>query len=108
MANLEYWCKESKAVVRKLRDLTRCKDKNLSWEVWCDWWLPSEGYADKGLIFLVSKNVSDDEAYSLGNYGVWRGRGFMLSKDAQEGLSDDQLIEFIETTINEIESCTNF
>jgi hypothetical protein len=32
----------------------------------------------------------------------------MLSKDAQEGLSDDQLIEFIETTINEIESCTNF
>jgi hypothetical protein len=108
MANLEYWCKESKAVVRELRDLTRCKDENLSWEVWCDWWLPSEGYADKGLIFLVSKNVSDDEAYSLGNYGVWRGRGFMLSKDAQEGLSDDQLIEFIETTINEIESCTNF
>lgn len=66
--------------------------------------MPSEGYADKGLIFLVSKNNDSDEAYSLGNYGVWRGRGFMLSKDAQEGLSDDQLIEFIKTTINEIES----
>lgn len=108
MANLEYWCKESKAVVRELRGLIRCKDENLSWEVWCDWWMPAEGFTDKAMVFLISKNDSDDEAYSLANYGVWRDRGFMLSEDAQEGLSDDQLIEFIEITINEIEFCTNF
>lgn len=103
MANLEYWCKESKAVVRELRGLIRCKDENLSWEVWCDWWMPAEGFTDKAMVFLISKNDSDDEAYSLANYGVWRDRGFMLSEDAQEGLSDDQLIEFIKTTIESIE-----